>query len=89
MRDRRAARRAPGPTADRLRYKVLAVDDEPDSLLVVKQRLETDGFSVLTAKSAEEAFAAAVESRPDLVLSDVSMPGEGGLADLGRAGAHG
>jgi two-component system phosphate regulon response regulator PhoB len=36
--------------------------------------LEQAGFTVLTAGSAREAQAAALDSRPDLVLSDVAMP---------------
>ena len=66
--------------ADSLRYKILAVDDDADSLLVLKQRLVHDGFSVLTAANAQEAFQAAVASRPDLILSDVAMPGADGVA---------
>lgn len=68
------------PAADALRYKILAVDDEPDTLTVLRQRLESDGFSVLTAKNAADGFQAAVDSGPDLVLSDVAMPGDDGFA---------
>lgn len=72
--------RAAAPSPDALRYKILAVDDEPDSLVVLKQRLENDGFSVVLAKNADEAFQAAVDSKPDVVLSDVAMPGADGFA---------
>lgn len=59
---------------DSVRYKVLLVDDEPDMLTTYRGLLEKAGFSVLCAGSAREAQAAALESRPDLVLSDVAMP---------------
>lgn len=63
-----------------LRYKILLVDDDADQRFVLSQGLEGDGFSVITADSGREAFAAAVESCPDLVLSDVIMPDMDGLA---------
>lgn len=60
--------------ADAVRYKVLLVDDEPDMLTAYRGLLEGAGFSVAVAASASEALAAARESRPDIVLSDVAMP---------------
>ena len=63
-----------------MRYKILIVDDEADSLAVYKGMLEAEGFSVVQARSAREALLAAVDSRPDLVLSDVAMPDEDGVA---------
>lgn len=77
---RTSKKKPTAPSADALRYKVLAVDDEEDSLTVLKQRLENDGFSVVTAKGADEALRAAADSAPDLVLSDVAMPGADGFA---------
>lgn len=67
-----------------VRYKVLLVDDEPDALAAFKGVLEGEGFSVLTAGSAEQARLAAVDSQPDIVVSDVSMPGEDGRKLLTR-----
>lgn len=64
---------------DALRYKVLLVDDDSDNRLVFRHRLEADGFSVVEAASATEGFAAAIDSRPDLVLTDVAMPDGDGL----------
>lgn len=62
-----------------MRYKILLVDDELDNRTTYKGVLEKSGFSVLTAQNAGEAFGLAVDSKPDLVLSDVSMPGGDGL----------
>lgn len=71
-------------TAMTLRYKVLLVDDQGDIRKLFKDLLERDGFSVVTASGAVEALAAALESRPDVVLTDVAMP-DGGGRDLCRS----
>lgn len=65
---------------DNVRYKVLLVDDEPDMLTAYRALLETGGFSVVCAGSQREAVAAARDSRPDVVLSDVAMPEADGKA---------
>ncbi|MBI5596848.1 MAG: response regulator transcription factor [Elusimicrobia bacterium] len=65
---------------DALRYKLLLVDDEPDMLTTYQALLEGEGFTVLCARSVPEALAAARESAPDIVLSDVAMPDRDGKA---------
>ena len=65
---------------DSVRYKILLVDDEPDMLTAYRGLLEGAGFSVLCAGSAKEASAVARDSRPDIILSAVSLPEAGGLA---------
>lgn len=67
------------PGLGSLRYKVLLVDDDADIRQVFGQLLEDDGFSVIRTSSAGEAFRAALDSRPDVILTDVAMPGAGGL----------
>jgi PAS domain S-box-containing protein len=57
---------------------VLAVDDEPDAAHLVKRVLESCGARVITASSAAEAFDLVVRRRPDMILSDIGMPGEDG-----------
>jgi signal transduction histidine kinase/CheY-like chemotaxis protein len=57
---------------------VLAVDDEPDALMLVKRVLEGCGAKVLTATSAAEALQIVKRERPDMILSDIGMPGEDG-----------
>lgn len=69
---------------DAIRYKILIVDDEPDMLTTYRSLLERAGFGVICAGSAGEAFQAAAESRPDLILSDVAMPDTDGKALVGR-----
>ncbi len=54
--------------------KVLVVDDEPDTLELVKLVLESAGFKTLLATSGREALKLAEASKPDLVLLDIMMP---------------
>jgi CheY-like chemotaxis protein len=53
---------------------VLAVDDEPDALSVVRRLLEDCQAQVLTAGSAAEALALIADRQPDVLLSDIGMP---------------
>lgn len=53
---------------------ILAVDDEPAVLRVVKLALSSEGFRVLGASSAQEALSIAESYRPDLALIDIMMP---------------
>ncbi|MBU4075317.1 MAG: response regulator [Euryarchaeota archaeon] len=54
--------------------KVLIVDDEPDTLELVKLVLESGGFETVLAKSGKEALIELEVSKPDLVLLDIMMP---------------
>ncbi|NOU33396.1 MAG: response regulator, partial [Polyangiaceae bacterium] len=60
--------------------RVLVVDDEPVNLRVLGAILVRRGYRVTEARSAEEALTAARAARPDLLLSDASMPGMSGPA---------
>jgi two-component system response regulator AtoC len=60
--------------------RVLVVDDEEALRDVLSLLLEREGFEVVTASSGEEAIVALGASSIDAVLSDVRMPGMGGLA---------
>src|ERR1035437_6447361 len=70
------------------RERILVVDDEADNRRVYGDLLSAEGYAVRRAASAAAALALAVESPPDLVLSDVSMPGEDGLSLLSRLRAE-
>ncbi len=58
---------------------VLIVNDEPDQLTLMGSLLRKAGYSVLTAEDGVEGLTLARRERPDLVISDVSMPRMGGL----------
>jgi PAS domain S-box-containing protein len=58
---------------------VLIVNDEPDQLTLMGSLLHKAGYSVLTAEDGVEGLTLARRERPDLVISDVSMPRMDGL----------
>ncbi|MBD3271843.1 MAG: response regulator [Elusimicrobia bacterium] len=60
-------------------HKILVVDDEPDILRVVKDVLESEHYTVKSAKNASEAFRRIKEFTPDLVVLDLKLPGTDGL----------
>ena len=62
---------------------VLVVDDEPRILSFLAENLRADDYTVLAAESGEEALEMLADTRPDLVLLDVVLPGISGL-DLCR-----
>ncbi|MBI5240888.1 MAG: response regulator transcription factor [Elusimicrobia bacterium] len=62
-----------------LRYKILLVDDEQDFRRMLRSFLREAGHTVLDAASGREALLAAVDSQPDIVISDVQMPDMDGL----------
>ncbi len=63
---------------------MLVVDDEPRVRKLVSVTLENAGYEVTLASSAEEAIERIAEMVPDVVVSDVMMPGIGGLGLLAR-----
>jgi two-component system phosphate regulon response regulator PhoB len=58
---------------------ILVVDDEEGVAGAIKGVLEHGGFSVAVASSCEQALAIVDEHRPELIFSDVNMPGHSGL----------
>jgi twitching motility two-component system response regulator PilH len=59
--------------------RILIIDDSPTDTRVFSAVLERNGFSVLTAGTAEEGVEAARRELPDLVLMDVILPGMNGF----------
>jgi class 3 adenylate cyclase/CheY-like chemotaxis protein len=62
--------------------RILAVDDVPENLDIVRVRLEAEGYEVVTAADGEQALAKAREIGPDLILLDVMMPKLDGISVL-------
>jgi PAS domain S-box-containing protein len=67
--------------------KVLVVDDEPDARTLVKRLLEECEAVVTTAASAAEALERVQAERPDVLVSDIGMPGEDGYSLMRRVRA--
>ncbi|MFQ5536160.1 MAG: sigma-54-dependent transcriptional regulator [Gemmatimonadota bacterium] len=61
------------------RPKILLVDDETAILDTLQILFRGEGFDVLTEDSGQKALNTLEEERPDLVLTDIRMPGAGGL----------
>ncbi len=63
---------------------VLLVDDEEDAREALRLILQQNGMLVTTAASAREAFELVERLQPDILLSDIAMPGEDGLSLIRR-----
>ena len=74
-----------GPRLDGVR--VLVVDDTSYVLSVVTAILQQDGATVTAVGTAEEALATLQVKRPDVLLSDLAMPGHGGYWLIGQVRA--
>ena len=61
------------------RLRVLLVEDDDDNRELMTEVLEADGYEVVTAASGAEALRRLSEQRMDVVVTDVGMPGMGGL----------
>ena len=74
--------------------RILIVDDKADFRLLTAQFLSRRGAQVFAAKNAFEGLRLVREIQPDLVLSDINMPGRSGLQlladirDLGPDRGH-
>jgi two-component system KDP operon response regulator KdpE len=62
------------------RARVLVVDDEPAILRTLRTNLRGHGFDVDTAENVKDALAEYDRTRPDVVLLDLGLPDDDGLA---------
>jgi DNA-binding NarL/FixJ family response regulator len=60
--------------------QLLVVDDDPSLLLAVSETLRAEGYEVVTARRGAEAMVRVAETMPDLIISDIRMPGMDGYA---------
>jgi DNA-binding response OmpR family regulator len=59
---------------DENKKKILLVEDDEALATVYQTRLEAEGFDIRRVPNGEDALAAAVEYKPNLILLDVMMP---------------
>ena len=55
-------------------HHILVVDDEPEIHTLLGKFLSKEGFSVESAYSADDAYKAIADTRPDLIILDIMMP---------------
>ena len=73
---------------EKLKARVLLVDDEEDFLKTLAERLESRGLKVTTATSGERALASVEGREYDLIVLDLAMPGFDGIETLKRIKAR-
>ena len=61
---------------------ILIVEDNDKNLKLVRDVLQVKGFSTLEAGTAEDGIRLARESKPDLILMDIHLPGISGIEAL-------
>jgi DNA-binding response OmpR family regulator len=71
------------PAAENARPgKILVVEDNVDSRDLLAKLLAMSGYEVFSAPDGESGYAAAMKQHPDLIITDINMPGMDGLALL-------
>ena len=68
--------------------KILIVDDEPNIVRTLKDRLEMNEYNVITGSNGKEGLERALEDEPDIILLDVIMPVMDGLEMLETLRQH-
>ncbi len=69
-------------------HRILVVDDESDVVLIIKTTLQAEGYDVASATNGRDALDEAFETRPDLIVLDVMMPGMTGFEVLRQLKAN-
>lgn len=70
------------------RLKILIVDDESYILSILTRKFEQLGYATLSAADGEEGYAVACTDLPDLIITDLQMPGVSGLEMAARLRAN-
>lgn len=66
------------------RYSVLVIEDDSNFRRFISELLEVSGFRVLQAGSGDEGISRYQQDKPDLVITDIVMPGTDGLDVISR-----
>jgi DNA-binding NtrC family response regulator len=70
-----------------MKQTVLVVDDDPDVLFACEQALQLEGIATKGADTAEAALALIHRELPEVIVSDIRLPGRDGLAILNEVRA--
>ncbi|MBW1644640.1 MAG: response regulator, partial [Deltaproteobacteria bacterium] len=62
--------------------KILLIDDEEDIIRVLSMSLKSDGYDVVSALSGKEGLDVFKKESPDIILTDIKMPGMDGIEVL-------
>ena len=54
--------------------RILYIEDNPDSRLLVRRVLQAEGYTVLEANDGQSGMTVAAETQPDLILMDINLP---------------
>jgi PAS domain S-box-containing protein len=65
-------------------FHVLVIDDEPDARILIQRILTKCNAAVTVASSATDGIESVRQHRPDMILSDIGMPGEDGYEFLAK-----
>jgi DNA-binding response OmpR family regulator len=84
LRSQRGELSKSGSGMNERRGKVLCVEDDRDTASLICEELVDRGFDVETAYNGRDGLAAILKEPPDLVLSDIGMPGMSGFDLLER-----
>jgi len=68
--------------------KILIIDDQPGNVFLLQDRLNREGFKVITAYDGTSGIKKAEEETPDLILLDVMMPGIDGFETCGEISSN-
>lgn len=60
--------------------KILVVDDEPQIVHLLSQRLKANGYETFAANDPYQCVKITLEVKPDLIILDMKMPAGGGIA---------
>jgi DNA-binding response OmpR family regulator len=64
--------------------RILVIDDMPNVVTMLKTRLETWGYEVITASDRRQGLTFANAEKPDLIILDIVMPSGGGYSVFSR-----
>lgn len=68
--------------------RILIVDDNRELALMVQIILEEEGYHVRSANDSRDGYLAYLEFNPDLIITDIQMPGENGLELMEHIRTH-